>query len=240
MIPRTLVDLLTDQIEFANVMVLNKVGAAAPGRLEQARKIIRALDPDAKVIETDDSRIHPVWVFVTSLFDFNRTHEHPLWAKELYGFAHHVPETEEYGVSSFKYRARRPLDPVRIHAVLKGEPKGVIRAQGHFWIATVPIGLPSSVLRGGGRSTVSPLGRWWAGVPRDWPTISERLDAVALLWQEPWGDGRQELVFIGFAMDEAAITRALGAALVSENALLPDDWVGLPDPFPARGTRGAG
>ena len=138
MIPRTLVDLLTDQIEFANVMVLNKVGAAAPGRLEQARKIIRALDPDAKVIETDDSRIHPVWVFVTSLFDFNRTHEHPLWAKELYGFAHHVPETEEYGVSSFKYRARRPLDPVRIHAVLKGEPKGVIRAQGHFWIATVP------------------------------------------------------------------------------------------------------
>jgi G3E family GTPase len=150
MIPRTLVDLLTDQIEFANVMVLNKVGAAAPGRLDQARKIIRALDPDAKVIETDDSRIDPVWVFDTSLFDFNRTHEHPLWAKELYGVAHHVPETEEYGVSSFKYRARRPLDPVRIHAVLNGEPKGVIRAQGHFWIATVPIGLPSSVLRVGG------------------------------------------------------------------------------------------
>ncbi len=111
---RTLVNLLTEQIEFADVVILNKVTDAGPHRLDAARKIIRALNPDARLIETDHSDVDPNAIFDTGLFDFDRAHEHPLWAKELYGFADHVPETEEYGISSFVYRARRPFDPARI------------------------------------------------------------------------------------------------------------------------------
>ncbi|AGT09166.1 GTP-binding protein [Paracoccus aminophilus] len=236
---RTLVDLLTDQIEFADVIVLNKIGAAGPARVAQARKILRALNPDAQVIETDYSKVEAARIFSTGLFDFERAHEHPMWAKELYGFAHHTPETEEYGVSSFVYRARRPFDPARIHAVLNGELAGVIRAKGHFWIATRPDWVAEFSLAGA-ISTVSPLGRWWAGVPKQyWPTVTESLDAVTALWQEPWGDRRQELVFIGAGMDQAAITQALDRALVSASAFDPDGWAALADPFPVWGAQSA-
>lgn len=185
---RTLVNLLTDQIEFANVIVLNKVSHASAVQVDQARKIIRALNPDARVIEADYARVDPSAIFDTGLFDFDRAHEHPMWAKELYGFAHHTPETEEYGVSSFVYRARQPFDPARIHAVLNGELAGVIRAKGHFWIAPRP-DLVAEFSLAGAISTVTPLGNWWAGVPKQhWPTVTGSLDAVTELWQEPWGD----------------------------------------------------
>lgn len=101
---RTLVDLLVDQIEFSDVVVLNKVGDAGPDRLDAARKIVTSLNPDAQIIETDFGAVASDRIFDTGLFDFETAHEHPLWAKELYGFACHVPETEEYGVSSFVYR----------------------------------------------------------------------------------------------------------------------------------------
>ncbi|MGE4327458.1 MAG: GTP-binding protein, partial [Pseudodonghicola sp.] len=133
---RTLVDLLVDQIEFSDIVVLNKVSAAGPERLEAARKIVTALNPDAAMIETDFGKVEPTDIFDTGLFDFETAHDHPLWAKELYGFTDHIPETEEYGVSSFVYRARRPFDPQKIHDVLNGDLPGVIRAKGHFWIAT--------------------------------------------------------------------------------------------------------
>ncbi|WP_323717750.1 GTP-binding protein [Paracoccus aminovorans] len=236
---RTLVDLLTEQIEFADVIVLNKIGAAGPQRRDEARRILQALNPDARVLEADHARVDAGMILDTGLFDFDRAHEHPLWAKELYGFAHHTPETEEYGVSSFVYRARRPFDPLRIHAVLNRELGGVIRAKGHFWIATRPDWVAEFSLAGA-MSTVAPLGRWWAGVPRQrWPTVTESLDAVAEVWQEPWGDRRQELVFIGTGMDQAAITRALDAALVRESGFIPELWANLPDPFPAWGAESA-
>jgi G3E family GTPase len=114
---RTLVNLLTDQIEFADVVILNKTSDAGPTRTDAARKIIKALNPDARLIETNHSRVDAAAIFDTGLFDFDRAHEHSLWAKELYGFAHHTPETEEYGISSFVYRARRPFHPQRIHDV---------------------------------------------------------------------------------------------------------------------------
>jgi G3E family GTPase len=129
---RSLVNLLTDQIEFADVIVLNKITDAGPERADAARKIIRALNPDAQLIETDRSRVKADAIFDTGLFDFDRAHEHPYWAKELYGFAHHTPETEEYGISSFVYRARAPFHPAKVHAVLNGDLPGVIRAKGHF------------------------------------------------------------------------------------------------------------
>ena len=234
---RTLVDLLTDQIEFADVIVLNKVTQAGPKGLDQARKIVRALNPDARLVETDFARVPASAIFDTGLFDFDRAHLHPMWAKELYGFADHVPETEEYGITSFVYRARRPFHPQRLHAVLTGELAGVIRAKGHFWIATRPDWAAEFSLSGA-LSNVSPLGIWWAGLPRErWPSHPDALAEMRRNWVEPWGDRRQELVFIGAGMDVEAISTALDEALVMAADYTPGDWAGLPDPFPQWGNR---
>ncbi|KGJ10211.1 GTP-binding protein (plasmid) [Paracoccus versutus] len=234
---RTLVNLLTDQIEFADVIVLNKATDAGPERLDRARKIVRALNPDATLIETDFGRVDADAIFDTGLFDFDRAHLHPMWAKELYGFEDHVPETEEYGISSFVYRARRPFHPRRIHDLFNGDLPGVIRAKGHFWIASRPNWAVEFSLAGV-VSSVTPLGGWWASVPRErWPTHPDSLAEVARNWQEPWGDRRQELVFIGAGMDPAAITQALDDALVEAWDFTPEAWARLPDPFPQWGQR---
>lgn len=230
---RTLVNLLTDQIEFANVVILNKIRDAGPERADAARKIIKALNPDARLIETDHSQVDPDDIFDTDLFDFDRASEHPLWAKELYGFAHHTPETEEYGITSFVYRARQPFHPGRIHALLNGDLPGVIRAKGHFWLATRPNWVAEFSLAGA-VSSVAPLGGWWASVPRErWPTHPDALKEVAGKWQEPWGDRRQEIVFIGTGMDEAALRARLDAALIPAKDFTPEAWTGFSDPFPS-------
>ncbi|PYE85983.1 zinc metallochaperone GTPase ZigA [Pseudoroseicyclus aestuarii] len=229
---RTLVDLLVDQIEFADVVVLNKCADAGPQGLDAARKIITALNPDARLVEATFGQVDADHILGTGLFDFETAHEHPLWAKELYGFADHVPETEEYGVSSFVYRARRPFDPAAIHRVLNGPLPGVIRAKGHFWIATRPDWLAEFSLAGA-LSSVKPMGRWWATVPQArWPDHPGAQAYIAQHWDEAWGDRRQEMVFIGAGMDKAALTAALDAALVPETEFQPQGWAGLPDPFP--------
>ena len=234
---RTLVSLLTDQIEFADVVILNKTTDAGPARTDAARKIIRALNPDARLIETDQSQVATDAIFDTGLFDFDRAHEHPYWAKELYGFAHHTPESDEYGITSFVYRARQPFDPARIHALLNGDLPGVIRAKGHFWIATRPDWAAEFSLAGA-MSSVTPLGRWWSTVPRDrWPTHPDALRDLRDAWIEPWGDRRQELVFIGTGMDATAVRARLDAALVPAEGFTPEAWRHLPDPFPAWGDR---
>ncbi|MGR3803235.1 GTP-binding protein [Marinibacterium profundimaris] len=231
---RTLVHLLTDQVEFADVVILNKVTDAGRDRVDAARKIIRSLNADAVVIETDHSKVTPAAILDTGLFDFERAHEHPMWAKELYGFADHVPETEEYGVTSFVYRARRPFVPERIKAVLEGDMPGVIRAKGHFWIATRPDWVAEFSLAGA-LSSVAPLGTWWATVPQERrPDHPQAQEYMAAHWQEPWGDRRQEIVFIGTGIDWPALKARLDAALLPEGQgdtveALPD----LPDPFPA-------
>lgn len=230
---RTLVDLLVDQIEFADVIILNKISDAGAQKLEAARKIITALNPDAQIIETDFGHVPQDRIFDTGLFDFETAHEHPLWAKELYGFADHVPETEEYGVSSFVYRARQPFEPQKVHDVLNGSLPGVLRAKGHFWIATRPDWLAEFSLAGA-LSTIRPMGQWWATVPEDRRHDNPQTEAyLTQHWQEPFGDRRQELVFIGAGMDKAAITASLDAALVTDaETFAPQDWTDLPDPFP--------
>lgn len=235
---RTLVNLLTEQIEFANVIVLNKVSDAGPDRLLQARQIIAALNPDARVIEADHGRVDPRALLNTGLFDFDRAQEHPLWAKELYGFANHVPETEEYGITSFVYHARRPFHPARVQAVLsQGLPPAVIRAKGHFWVATRPDWAVEFSLAGAS-AAITPLGRWWASLPADrLPRHPDAQAEIARNWAEPWGDRRQEIVFIGVGLDRAAICAALNAALVEADDFTPAAWAGLPDPFPQWGAR---
>jgi G3E family GTPase len=236
---RTLVSLLVEQIEFADVIILNKVADAGPVLVETARRIIRSLNADAALIETNYAEVPLDAVLDTGRFDFDRAHEHPLWAKELYGFADHVPETEEYGISSFVYRARRPFHPARLQAVLTGPLPGVIRAKGHFWIATRPDWVGEYSLAGAVAQT-SGLGRWWSAVPKGrWLRDPAWRAQVRAQWDPTFGDRRQELVFIGAGMDRAAITAALDACLLPAQGFAPRAWARLPDPFPAWGGRAA-
>lgn len=230
---RSLVHLLTDQIEFADVVVLNKVSDARPSDLDAARKIVRGLNADARIIETNHSNVPTGDVLATGLFDFQKAHEHPMWAKELYGFENHVPESDTYGVTSFVYRARAPFDPTRIHDLLNGPLPGVIRAKGHFWIATRPDWVAEFSLAGA-LSTISPLGNWWATVPESrWPDHEDGRAYIAGHWQEPWGDRRQEIVFIGAHMDRIELERRLDACLLEDaQSTVWEGLSALPDPFP--------
>ena len=231
---RSLVHLLTDQMEFADVVILNKVSDASPAQVDAARKIIRSLNADAEIIETNQSEVAAEKILNTGLFDIDKAHEHPMWAKELYGFSDHVPETEEYGVSSYVYRERQPFIPEKILAALNGDLPGVIRAKGHFWISTRPDWVAEFSLAGA-LSSVKPMGTWWASVAREnWPDHNGVDAYVQAHWQEPWGDRRQELVFIGAGIDWNALKAKLDACLVpismaSSLSALPLD---MPDPFP--------
>ena len=230
---RTLVHLLTDQIEFADVVILNKVSDADPHQLDAARKIIRSLNVDAQIIETNHSNVPAASILDTGLFDFEKAQEHAMWAKKLYGYADHKPETEEYGVESFVYRARRPFYPEKIYTALNGDLPGVIRAKGHFWIATRPDWVAEFSLAGA-LSSVDPLGPWWASIPKErWPEDEKAQAYMRANWQEPWGDRRQEIVFIGSGTDWAELKLRL------DNCLLPDTPANsiatlpeMPDPFP--------
>ncbi|MEM8656943.1 MAG: GTP-binding protein [Pseudomonadota bacterium] len=230
---RTLVHLLTDQIEFADVVILNKTADAGPERTDAARKIIRSLNADARIIETNQSDVPADAILDTGLFDYEKAHEHPMWAKELYGFADHVPEAEEYGVTSHVYRARLPFIPEKIKAVLNGELPGVIRAKGHFWISTRP-GWVAEFSLAGAFSSVKPLGTWWASVPKDrWPDHDGARAYLETHWQEPWGDRRQEIVFIGAGIDWPVLKARLDSCLVPAVATSgPEDLPDYPDPFP--------
>ena len=230
---RTLVHLLTDQIEFADIVILNKVDDADQAQLDAARKIIRSLNADAGIIETNYSEVSADAILDTGLFDFQKAHQHPMWAKELYGFADHTPETEEYGVTSYVYRARRPFQPQAIHALLNGPLPGVVRAKGHFWMTSRPEWVAEFSLAGA-LSSVAPLGQWWASVPRDqWPD-GEAVEAyIRHHWQEPFGDRRQEIVFIGSGIDWPALKKRLDMALLpEEQSKSLNTMPNLVDPFP--------
>ena len=230
---RTLVDLLTDQIEFADLVILNKVDDATSAQIDAARKIIRSLSADAEIIETNHANVPAEAVLNTGLFDFQKAHEHPMWFKELYGFADHVPEIETYGVSSFVYRSRRPFIREKINAVLTGALSNVIRAKGHLWIATRPEWVAEFSLAGA-ISTVRPLGAWWAAVPKErWPEHEGFHAYIDQLWEEPFGDRRQEIVFIGAGVDWPALKARLDDCLVPETSGSDlSACSSMPDPFP--------
>ena len=233
---RTLVNLLVEQIEFADVVILNKIADAGPERTDAARKIIRSLNADARIIETNHSDVAADAILHTGLFDFEKAHEHPMWAKELYGFADHVPEAEEFGVASYVYRARQPFEPEKILAVLNGDLPGVIRAaRGISWIATRPAA-GRRVLAGGARcprSSRSVHGR--PPAPRErWP---DRPTARATIWPRTGKnlgatDGRRSFSSALESIGPRLKARLDACLLTGHRAPLPNTVPDLPDPFP--------
>jgi len=234
---RSLVGLLTEQIEFADVVVLSKVDIATSAQIREARAIIRALNVDARIVEAAHGRVPLGAVLDTRLFSFEAAHRHPLWYRELTGFGTHVPETEEYGISSFVYRARRPFVPAKLHAFFAQAWPGVIRAKGFFWLATRPAWV-GELSQAGAHVRHEAAGYWWAAIPKErWPEDETARARIWRSWDTRWGDRRQELVFIGGPdMDRGAVTEALDACLLTDedaNAVDPKVWKSLEDPFPA-------
>lgn len=236
---RSLVGLLVEQIEFADVIVLNKADLVSSEDFAIVRELVASLNADARIVEARFGAVPLASIIETGLFDDEKAELHPLWAKELYGFAHHRPETEEFDIESFVCRARAPFDPAKFHAFSSGGWPGVIRAKGHFWIATRPDWI-GELAQAGAQTTTQALGRWWAAVPRDrWPDGETFKQMIGDKGQPDWGDRRQELVFIGIDMDEADIRRRLDACLLPTQRFAPDDWTNLDDPFPAWGVQKA-
>jgi len=230
---RSLVGLLVEQIEFADVVVINKASDVSPAQLATVKQLVASLNADARIIVADQSKVSLDAILDTGLFDEVRAEEHPLWAKELYGFASHRSESEEYGIESFVYRARRPFDPAKFQAFTTSEWPGVVRAKGHFWLATRPDWV-GELSQAGSQVKTSPMGKWWVVVPRNrWPDNPDFEGHIKTLWDGTWGDRRQELVFIGIGMDKAELTRRLDACLVRQTGFTPERWTGLKDPFPA-------
>ena len=232
---RTLVDLLVEQIEFANVIVLNKVDLVSADQIAEVRRIIRALNGGAEIVESRMAEINIKRVLNTGLFDFDRARENPLWYRELYSPEEHTPETEEYGIASFTYRRRRPFHPEKLYRLLRSNWPGVIRAKGYFWLATRPewvghMSLAGAFMRHEGR------GFWWASAPKEhWPEDQAWRRAIMDTWDPVYGDRRQELVFIGQSIDKAWLEAKLDACLVGDEGALTFDarhWSALPDPFP--------
>lgn len=231
---RTLADLLTDQVEFADVLVINKADLVTEDDLAHLTQVLRALNREAEILIAERGRIPLERILNTGRFDFDRAQQAPGWMQELQGV--HIPETEEYGISSFVYRARRPFHPERFYSFVEGSWPGVLRAKGFFWLAS-RMGVVGSLSQAGVMREFGPAGTWWADAPQEMrvEAESEMGDFLTEVWEEPWGDRRQEIVFIGQAMDEQEMRSQLDAALLTPEEMEagPLGWAGLPDPFPA-------
>lgn len=228
---RNLSDLLADQIEFANVIIINKADRVSDDDLAQLESLLQRLNPDAKVLCAQFSRVPVNMILNTGLFDFERAQNAPGWMRELRG--EHLPESEEYGIGHFVYRARRPFHPQRFWDCCHENWQGVLRAKGFFWLASrgETAGMFSLA---GGDVQVEPGGDWWAATSRDeWPADAESLDEIRALWHEPSGDRRQEIVLIGQDMNQSTLIAALDACLLSdeEMALSKEAWTQFDDPF---------
>jgi G3E family GTPase len=175
-------------------------------------------------------------VLNTGLFDEEEAETHPTWFQELYGEQNHTPETDAYGISSFVFQAREPFDPEKLNAFLQRSLPGVIRAKGHFWLATRPEWV-------GGLDIAGPIARtegvgfWWASIPPErWPADPNLRAAIDHQWSTMFGDRRNEIVFIGVGLDESAIRRALEACLMpsrEDGSIDVQTWRRLRDPFPS-------
>ena len=231
---RTLVDLLVEQIEFANVILLNKVDLVTEKELNIVRAVIRGLNAKAKIIETSHSKVAMEEVMDTKSYNLEEAQNHPLWAQELYKPNEHLPETEEYGITSFVYRARDPFNPEKIHAFFNQEWPGVIRAKGFFWISSRP-NFVGEVSQAGAFVRHQGIGKWWAAVDEEqWPEGKDFRENINKIWVKGYGDRRQEIVFIGLKnqMDKNLIKNQLDKLLVKNYSFKIENSLRFKDPFP--------
>ena len=231
---RSVADLLVDQVEFADVILVSKTDLASSSDIERLSAILRTLNTDAKIVPISQGQVDINQVLSTGLFNFERAQQAPGWLKEMRG--EHVPEAEEYGIASFTYEARRPFHPEKFHQFLHGTDKygKLIRSKGYFWLASRPE-FAGQWSQAGGIARYGFAGMFWKAIPeKNWPTDEEYLASIKKSWVEPFGDMRQELVFIGQSLDQYAMTQALDDCLLSEDELLrgKEYWATLQDPFP--------
>ena len=231
---RSVSDLLVDQVEFADIILISKTDLAEPADIERLTAILRTLNTDADIVPIANGAVDLDRVLDTGRFDFARAQQAPGWLKEMRG--EHVPETEEYGIASFSYEARRPFHPAKFHQLLHtlNDYGKLIRSKGYFWLASRPE-YAGQWSQAGGIARYGFAGMFWHAVPRSsWPEDEEYLASIRKQWVEPFGDMRQELVFIGQGLDEGALRKALDDCLLSEDEVLKGKahWATLHDPFP--------
>ena len=231
---RSVTDLLVDQVEFADVILISKTDLVAPDTIERLTAILKMLNTHAKIIPITSGEVNIDEVLNTGLFNFQRAEQAPGWLKEMRG--EHVPETEEYGIGSFNYLARRPFNPEKFYQFLHNTEQfgKLIRSKGYFWLASRPQ-FCGQWSQAGGIARYGFAGMFWKSIPKNnWPKDKESLDEIKKQWVEPFGDMRQELVFIGQKLDKQAMTNALDQCLLSEEELLQGKsyWATLSDPFP--------
>ena len=232
---RSVADLLVDQVEFADILLISKTDLVEASEVNRLKAILETLNTHAQIIPISLGKIDIDKVINTNLFDFERAEKAPGWLKEMQG--EHVPETEEYGISSFSYVARRPFYPEKIHNLLHDTKRfgKLIRSKGYFWLGTRPE-FVGQWNQAGGIARYGFAGRFWKSVPKkDWPEDEESLDIINKQWVEPFGDMRQELVFIGQNLDKKSMTEALDDCLLSDEDILKGKahWATFNDPFPA-------
>ncbi|MEE2642617.1 MAG: GTP-binding protein [Planctomycetota bacterium] len=230
--PRTVADLLTEQVEFANVIVLNKTDLASEETLATIEGFIEQLNPHALKLRSSFGKIEPSRIMGTGRFDFEIARQSKGWQLTLRGDG--ASEVEEYGVSSFVYRSRRPFHPRRLFDRLNREWKGVLRSKGFFWLASRldKIGIWSQA---GRVARLDCGGFWWAAVPREhWPESASFQEELDKKWNPEVGDCRQEMVFIGIGMDEIALFDSLEECLLTDEEVITgiEAWQEFDDPFP--------
>ena len=230
--PRTVADLLTEQVEFANVLILNKTDLVDEESLGEIEAFIEQLNPHALKLRSSFGKIEPSQIMGTRRFDFEIAKQSKGWQLTLRGDG--ASEVEEYGVNSFVYRSRRPFHPQRFFDRLSQDWQGVLRSKGFFWLASRldKIGIWSQA---GRVARLDFGGFWWAAVPKPhWPDVESIRAEIEKRWNDEVGDCRQELVFIGIDMDEIDLYDSLQACLLTdeEMALGIDAWRELDDPFP--------
>ena len=231
---RSVAVLLVDQVEFADLILLSKTDLVNSDEIKRLRAILRTLNTSAKIVPISHGKVDMNDVLDTGLFDFQRAQQAPGWLKEMRG--EHIPETEEYGIGSFTYVARRPFHPNKFFNFLHGTEKygKLIRSKGYFWLATRPQ-FAGQWSQAGGIARYGFAGMFWKAVPKkDWPKDEEYLSSIKEQWVEPFGDMRQELVFIGQGLDQEKMIQNLNECLLSEEEVLKGKayWSTLDDPFP--------
>ncbi|MFS0749786.1 GTP-binding protein [Oceanobacillus sp. 1P07AA] len=227
---REVIDLLIDQIEFANIIILNKVDLVDKEHMEELMAVLKQLNPEAQIIKTKYGVVPLEAILHTGLFDFEKASQGAGWIKELN--EEHIPETEEYGISSFVYRRNRPFHPERWNEWLNNWPNTIIRAKGFFWLASRN-DVTGLLSQAGTSLSIQGAGKWIATYPKEEQESLINEDPNLLdNWDSKYGDRMNELVFIGIKMDKQAIMKDLDKCLLT-NLEMESDWNKLIDPLPA-------